>query len=41
MRLEIRIYNEAKKTASIETLENQMVLLFNTDLGIKINIKSD
>lgn len=40
MRLEIRIYNEAKKTASIETLENQMVLLFNTDLGIKIKLSA-
>lgn len=40
MRLEIRIYNEAKKTASIETLENQMILLFNTDLGIKIKLSA-
>ena len=40
MRLEIRIYNEAKKTDSIETLENQMILLFNTDLGIKIKLSA-
>lgn len=40
MRLEIRIYNEAKKTASIETLENQMILLFNTALGIKIKLSA-
>lgn len=40
MRLEIRIYNEARKIASIETLENQMILLFNTDLGIKIKLSA-